>query len=382
MIANSLSQAFVWGKISDKYQARAILVVVGETIAAFGYIVVYFVHVRLFNTVGSSAAAYSIIAGLSLLEFFWSMSNLGWSALISDLSTSRERGQLMSIIYSVGGVGRIIGISVSGLLYNYEGEGGGFRNGVLFFFASGIMLASAVVIWLGTRSTVEIDETRHAGAIDGNVVRHKAVRPTSYNPGNFYWFLTSIFIVGLGIYSILQILILYVALDSPIGANSLGISMIRNSASIASIITSLLAGHFANRVGRKKALGLGLSLAVVTPLLYVFAQNPLQMIMVNSLTGISTALINVVGYLLASDIIPADQRGRLFGQYNAATHISFGIAGTAIGGPIADYLISSGATQATAYVATFQVASAISVIGTITFMSKVKSSVCTQNSVD
>ena len=36
MIANSTSQTLVWGKVSDKYQARTSLVVIGETIAALG----------------------------------------------------------------------------------------------------------------------------------------------------------------------------------------------------------------------------------------------------------------------------------------------------------------------------------------------------------
>jgi len=370
MIANSASQTFVWGKISDKYQARTILVVIGETIAAFGYILVYFLHIHLLNTIGSAAAAYSIIAGLSILEFFWSMSNLGWSALISDLSTSQERGKLMSIISSVGGIGRIVGISVSGFLYDWGGEGGGFKNGILFFFASGIMLASAVVIWYATRSAEQIAKSKQT---DENVFRQKTMTLTSHNFQRFYWFLASIFIIGLGTYSILQILVLYVELDSPISATSLDIAMIRNSASIASIIASLLAGSLADKIGRKNALGLGLSLAVVTPLLYMFAQNVTQMIMVNSLNGISMALMNVVGYLLASDLIPAEQRGRLFGQYNAVSYISFGIAGTLVGGPIADYLINTGISEAAAYVTTFQVASAISLIGVIIFALKVKS---------
>ncbi|MFB0514232.1 MAG: MFS transporter, partial [Candidatus Bathyarchaeia archaeon] len=44
MIANSVSQTLLWGKISDRYQARTSLIVVGETIAAFGYVVIYFFH--------------------------------------------------------------------------------------------------------------------------------------------------------------------------------------------------------------------------------------------------------------------------------------------------------------------------------------------------
>jgi MFS family permease len=369
MITNSVSQTFVWGKISDKYQARQSLIVIGETIAAFGYIALYFFHIHLLNTNGSIAAAYSIIAGLSLLEFFWSMSNLGWSALISDLTTSQERGKLMSVISSVGGVGHILGITVSGLLYDWGGEAGGFKNGTLFFFASGIMLASVALIWFSTRSSEPIYENRQK---DKGFFKQNVALLNDYSSRAFYWFLASIFVVGLGVYSILQIYIFYIRLDLPIGATSFEVAMIRNSASIATIIASLLAGPLANKIGRKKALGLGLALAVVTPLLYMFAQSSLQMIVINSLSGVSMALMNVVGYLLAADLIPAKRRGRLFGQYNAVTYISFGIAGTFIGGPIADYLIGTGTNQAAAYVTTFQVASAVSLLGTLIFALKVK----------
>lgn len=369
MIANSTSQTFVWGKISDKYQARTSLVAIGETTAAFGYVAVYFAHVHLLQAGEPTSAAYSIIAGLSILEFFWSMSNLGWSALISDLTAPGERGRLMGVVSSIGGVGRIAGISISGLLYDWGGEAGGFKSGILFFFASGIMLVSAVVIWFTTR----LSEQTQKGRITTRAPKQNAVTPKSYGSQAFYWFLASIFIAGLGSYSILQILILYVDLNSPIGATSLDIAMIRNSASAATIVTSLLAGSLADKIGRKNALSLGLALTVVTPLLYLLAQNATQMIIFNSLSGVSAAFITVVGYLVASDLIPEHARGRLFGQYNAVSYISFGIAGTFVGGPISDYLIATGATEAAAYTTAFQAAAAISLIGAILFAIKVKS---------
>lgn len=367
MIANSTSQTFVWGKVSDRHQARLSLIVAGETIAAFGYILVYFFHINLLETSGPVAAAYSIIVGLSVLEFFWSMSNLGWSALISDLTTSKERGRLMSVVSSIGGFGRILGISVSALLYDWGGEGGGFTSGLLFFYASGIMLASAVIIWFTTHSPERIQKDRQTVKLAS---KQEVSSPNGYRP--FYWFLISLFIVGLGAYSILQILIYYVELDSPIGATSFDISMIRNSASIATIAASLLAGPVADRIGRKNTLGLGFALAVVTPISYIFAQNVLQMILVNSLSGVSRALMSVVGYLVASDLIPAERRGRLFGQYNAVTYLSFGSAGTFLGGPVADHLIGIGFTEATAFITTFQVSATVSLVGTMVYAVTVK----------
>jgi len=370
MIANSLSQTFVWGKISDKYQARTSLIVIGETTAAVGYMLIYFLHIHLLGTQGAATAAYSIIIGLSLLEFFWSMSNLGWSALISDVTTIRERGRLVGAISSIGGIGRVAGVSVGGVLYDFGGEAAGFKNGTLFLFAASIMVVSAVLIWFTTRHSTQEFKERSTSKISteknvsswSNLDLKKA----------FYWFIVSIFIVGIGVYSILQIFFLYLELDYPIDATSLEISMISNSASIATIVFSLLAGPLADRVGRKLALSLGLALGTATPLLYVFAQNVPQMIVINSLSGVSMALMNTCGYLLAADLIPAELRGRLFGQYNAATSVSFGVAGTLVGGPIADFLIGTGATKATAFVTTFQVASIISLMGTLIFAAKVK----------
>jgi MFS family permease len=369
MIANSVSQTFVWGRVSDKYRIRARLVVIGETTAAFGYILIYFLHIHILSMSGPIAAAYSIIAGLTFLEFFWSMSNLGWSALLSDLTTYKERGRLMGVVSSVGGVGRILGISVSGMLYDWGGTAGGFRNGILFFFPSGIMLASALLIWFSTRFSEQ--DARNGITREANL-EDNATRSSSHGLRAFYWFLGSISVVSLGTYSILQILVFYVNLDSPIGATAFDIAMISNSASIATIIFSLLAGTLADKTSRKGALSVGLALTVITPILYTFAQNTLQMILINSLSGVSMALISVVGYLLASDLIPAGSRGRLFGQYNAVTSVSFGIAGTVVGGPIADYMIGIGTAKAAAYIATFQAASVISLAGTILFAFKVK----------
>jgi len=369
MITNSVSQTFVWGKISDKYRIRVRLVIIGETIAAFGYVLIYFLHVHLLNTVGSVAAAYSIIAGLTLLEFFWSMSNLGWSALLSDVSTSKERGRLMSVVSSVGGIGRIVGISVSGVLYNLGGDAGGFRSGILFLFPSVIMLASALLIWFSMRFS---GQNYWNGRTD-EAILEETTHSRGYGSRAFYWFLASISMVSLGTYSILQILTFYVNLDSPIGATAFDIAMIGNSASTATIIFSLLAGPLADKIGRKNALSIGFALSAITPVLYIFAQNALQMIIINSLSGVSIAIVTVVGYLMASDLIPAKRRGRLFGQYNAVTSVSFGIAGTVIGGPIADYVIATGATNAAAYVATFQAASIISLVGMIMFVLKAKS---------
>ena len=130
-----------------------------------------------------------------------------------------------------------MGISVSGLMYDVGGEGGGFKDGSLFFFAAGIMLVSAALIWFTTHNSARVYEEQGNSVTANN---ENAVSSKISNSGAFHWFLASMFIMGLGTYSILQILIFYIGLSSPIGASSFDIVMIRNSASIVTILASLI----------------------------------------------------------------------------------------------------------------------------------------------
>ena len=136
MIMSVIFQIFVWGPLSDKLQRRRTLIILGEVLAGIGTILVWLVHYGISNLV---LAGYVIIIGLSIIEIFWSMSNIAWSALISDLYPSSERSKVMGRLTSLGGIGRIFGISIGGILYNY---GFGFRDGPLFIVASLVMFIS------------------------------------------------------------------------------------------------------------------------------------------------------------------------------------------------------------------------------------------------
>nr|NIO37316.1 hypothetical protein [Candidatus Bathyarchaeota archaeon] len=87
MLTSAAGQNLLWGRISDRYQLRAKLVVTGELIAGFAYIIVFLVHKSLLEAGRSFDTGLAVIIGLSLLEFFWSMSDVGWAALITDVTT-------------------------------------------------------------------------------------------------------------------------------------------------------------------------------------------------------------------------------------------------------------------------------------------------------
>ena len=62
---------------------------------------------------------------------------------------------------------------------------------------------------------------------------------------------------------------------------------------------------------------------------------------------------------------PEEYRGRLFSYYNASFFLSWGIAATFVAGPIADFLIGDGFTNANAYRGSFIAAIILVAIGVV-----------------
>jgi len=144
MILNVSFQLVVWGRVSDALQLRRTLIVLGEVLAAFGTVALWYAHTLAGN---GRAAGYVIIGGLAIIEIFWSMSNVGWTALISDWYRHEDRTAVQGQLASIGAMGRIAGVWIGGVLYDGLGlkyAGWGFSEGTLFFVAAGAMLLSTV----------------------------------------------------------------------------------------------------------------------------------------------------------------------------------------------------------------------------------------------
>ncbi len=158
MIFNVLSQTFIWGRFSDARQLRRTLILWGEGSAAAGTVLVWAAHVLVPH---QRISAYVIILGLTVVEIFWAMSNIGWSALISDLFPETRRNEVLGYLSSIGGLGRIAGVWIGGLLYDglermYAGWG--FYSGTLFFIAAAVMLVSMVPVFFLPEGGIARDE--------------------------------------------------------------------------------------------------------------------------------------------------------------------------------------------------------------------------------
>ncbi|TES95327.1 MAG: MFS transporter [Promethearchaeota archaeon] len=355
MLISVIFQNFVWGPLSDKFQKRRTFIILGEILAGVGTLIVWFVHSIVSNLL---IAGYIIIVGLMCIEAFWSMSNISWSALISDIYPSKDRSKIMGQLTSVGGFGRIIGISLGGLLYN---NGFGFRDGPLFIVAALVMFMSSIPMIF----------TPEGGIKDIGKVEVENDENTSQNYNFktiFIVFIISLTFINFGRNSIATIYSQYLILDTGFAVDSILLSFIANTRSVAVLTIGFLAGILSKKFGHARTLILGVGLAIFA-LLTTGLTNNLILIFVGSFfMGTAEVIIFAASYVIASNLIPSKRRAKLFGVYNTTFFLSWGLAGTFISGPLIDFLLSSGFEEVISYQAAFIVGALITGIGLTIFL--------------
>jgi len=354
MFMNVVFQTFVWGAFSDKYQLRRTLIISGEILAGFGTVLVWYAHTLTGNM---TLAGYVIILGLSAVEIFWSMSNVGWSALISDIYPQADRNLIQGRLASVGGIGRIAGVWIGGALYDGLGikyAGWGFYEGALFFVATAAMFISIVPMLLVPEGGIKRESV---------VVSAENLDISASSEKVFMIFIAAMIFINFGRNSIAVIQSQYLVLDSGFGVSSKVLSYIVNTQSAAMILTGIVAGWVGRKIGDGNSLLLGTALAVGSLLLLATANNLPLIYISNFLRGCSEVIVLASSYAFASVLIPPEKRARLFGIFNATFFLSWGISATFIAGPITDILIAYGASEVFSYQMAFVSSAIMTLIG-------------------
>ena len=368
MIANIAAQSGIWGRISDRFKKRRLLIILGESYAAIGYLIVYWIHLFLgtkFNITNLTynlshlssysiernigvnwlrVAAYTIIIGFTIIEAGWSSSNLGWTTLIADLTRDSERSKTMGLLQFVGGIGNVLGVTASGFLYL---NGLGFWNGYLFYISSGIMIFSIIAIFMIPESYAQLDEDyfKEIDEKDKNkgIVRYEKAEngKTQWPIKLFIWLLITLSIVNIGGNSINQMIQIHIRLPDTFAASDIVVAQLRNTSSIAMIIAGLLIGYLTARFGDSKMLLAGFSFIFIGTIALPFAPHIVIFFIYMALTGTSRVWIQTTTYSMVNRVIPLANRGKMMGYYNATFYLSWGLGGTIMTGPIADALVSS-----------------------------------------
>ncbi|MFW9793789.1 MAG: MFS transporter [Candidatus Thorarchaeota archaeon] len=363
MIANAFTQSFLWGNLLDKYRRPVEFVVVGEFLAGLGHIFMVFAYIFFLGMGQLIIAGYVIIFALGGIEIFWSMSNVGWSALVSELTDIDERKRLMGQFSIIGGFGGIGGAYLGGVLYD---TGAGFANGIIFYVAAAIMILSSFIVYFSVR--LGKDETKQKSEDSETSESHALSDLPSQLRIGYLIFILALIFINFGRNSIAIITALFLQDPTAFGATGAQIALFSNVGSVASMIAGLAVGSIVAKADDNRVMlfGVFLSLSAIT---WLIVTPSFELALIASfLRGAAWVVIEASSYSIVARLTPEEYRGRLFGYYNATFFLSWGIAATLVAGPVADLLIAGGISNADAYRGSFVAALVLIAIGIVVLL--------------
>lgn len=358
MIANAGTQSLLWGRALDKYRRPTEFVALGEFLAGAGHIFMVFGYQYFLGIGNTIVVGYIIIFSLGGIEVFWSMSNVGWSALISELTEFDERKKIMGQLSIVGGFGGIGGAYLGGFLFD---NGAGFADGSIFFIAAMVMIFSSFIVYFAIRMKDGL-AVENIGVPEPVEMPSLSVLPAKLRKA-YLLFITALVFLNFGRNSISIISSLFLADSTAFGATGGQIALFSNIGSIASMVSGLLVGSVVADSDDDKVLLFGSFLSITAIAWLIVTPTFLLSIASSFLIGASHVIIQSSSYSIVAHMAPAEFRGRLFAYYNATFFLSWGIAATLITGPIADILIGTGFTNADAYRGSFIAAILLILVG-------------------
>ena len=170
-------------------------------------------------------------------------------------------------------------------------------------------------------------------------------------------------LINFGRNSIAIIFPQYLSADTGPALDSLSLSYVLNTQSLSVILFGWWVGWFCRRLGTNTTLVSASFSAVAAMSVLAWATSLPAIYLGSFLRGIADATIMAAAYEIAAALIPAAHRARRFAWFNATFFLSWGLPGTLIAGPLVDFLISGGSSEAFAYRIAFAVAGVITTVG-------------------
>ncbi len=352
-VASTLGQVLLWGHVSDRTDRRAGLMVRGEAIAGVGYLVTFAAYRVTLGRVPPEATAAIVIVCLSTIEFFWSMTDVGFRAAIAQVTDQGNRGRYLGALDLLGLGGMGAGLGLAGILYR---GGRGFENGALWLLAAGFILSGVPLI----RATLlHLDGAEPSAAL---VRLRGPVAPA------FRRFLWALAVAVIGSCSFVQIHSFFVRLPDTAGASDTGLATIRLVFWVVGGVAAPLVGVLVDRAGAQRVLCASMALLAVVPLAFIPTRSVGYAALSLGLFGAVFAGLRTAGYARAAELTPAGSRGRHFALYNAVSSLGWGAAALLLGGPVSDVVQGATGSVRQGYDASFVAGGAVTLVGCLLYV--------------
>ncbi|MGB9134200.1 MAG: MFS transporter [Candidatus Bathyarchaeia archaeon] len=241
------------------------------------------------------------------------------SMLIDHISPSR-RGEAAGFVMSCGMVGRNMGpifggfVQFSAYTSGLTGLSDSYRIPYFADAALAVLAISVVALKLREgKHEARLGESESAGGAPSSITGRRKASKVRLSR-SFKILLVCTFANGIALGFILPVAALF--FQDKFGAEPVVIGTILSSAGFVGLLASWVAGRSSDRVGRKPLIGVGGMSARVFGLALPFTSSVSQATLVFVFRSLGFNMFMPAMQALRADLVPAEQRGRLFGLYN------------------------------------------------------------------
>ncbi len=297
--AGVLLGSLVWGRLSDRTSRRPLLFItfLGGILAIGVLIALPPATVAL----GSSFTRAFVRMGFRTITL----------AIISGASIAARRGKNLSYVTAAGSLGLAIGSISAGFVLEQLGFRGGF----------------AVMTCLPLVGAVFLFALPHERAPAPPPRRSSWKLALSSGLSDLY---LSTMLRQMAIHGAFSLLVVYMA-SNGIPARYIGLVSAFNSGT--QVLTLLLFGRLADRIGRRRIFMLGFALSAVAPCLFILSTHIGVMMLGYTVLGVSFSSLYIGSTAHIGDRAPQDRQGTMLGLYETSRGLG-GVLGPLVAGAI------------------------------------------------
>lgn len=273
-----------------------------------------------------------------VLQFSNNFANAPWSAIIADKVPASQRGSASGFYGLMSLLGTIAGVVVVGFLVNSNANLDVYKTELIMAYGLiGAVQVAFVAITVASVKERPLAEPRKFRW--SMLARIYWINARQYP--DFVWVLFTRLLVLTGIWAIFYFLQYYfadvlgadlarmnISPEKAVGAYFVPVVM------IFAVSTTVLAGKFSDRIGRKKLVYAAGALMTIVCIIFIFSQTFIGALVAAAFFGLGYGAYTSVDWALATDVLPpTDQYGKDMGIWTAAGILPQ-VVGTVLAGGI------------------------------------------------
>ena len=251
-----------------------------------------------------------------LLQCSNNFANSPWGAIIADQVPQRQRGFTAGINGLALLLGTALGAVVAGHIVNKHDSLPVYKNEIVqIFLLIAVVQALTVVYTVLTVKETPLPLQKRAAFRIGSFLRQLFFRPSRYP--DLSWVLLARLLVMMGIWGIFYFL-QYYADDVLNVVGEQFLAIFQPFLLLAALPTSLLAGWFSDRWGRKGLVYISGAMMTAVCMLFIFWQTTTGSLIAAAFFGIGYGAYTSVDWALVTDVLPpTGEAGKFLGLWSA-----------------------------------------------------------------